>query len=365
MELKKRRILFSVLKATGIGIGFVIIVLLSAFCTVLGFENSDCDNLDGIEKREFSCYRGELEIRGTVFLPKEKSDLPIAIVSHEFMTNRLFAYPYALELARCGYAAFCFDFCGGGILCGSQGDSRDMSVMTEKEDLKAVITFAKEQTYTNDAPILLMGCSQGGLVSALTAAEMGNEVGGLILQYPALQIPDAARKGEMLWMKFDPDNIPEQMWSGPMRIGNRYVTDVIDVDILPTITQYTGNVLIIHGDKDTLVNIAGSEKAKEAYLAAGADVRMEIIEGGNHIFLKPKHINTAKSFVAEFAKECIFVGSLYVQKSAETMLEKNPRTHLSQIKSAYAYCHFMCQHYGNAAVIHGCDLFLVQVECNH
>ena len=87
-----------------------------------------------------------------------------------------------------------------------------------------------------------------------------------------------------------------------MRIGKRYVTYVIDVETLPTITQYTGNVLIIHGDKDTLVNIAGSENSKEAYLAAGADVRMEIIEGGKHIFLKPKHINTAKSFVAEFAK---------------------------------------------------------------
>ena len=71
MELKKRRILFSVLKVIGIGIGFVIIVLLSAFCTVVGFENSHCDDLDGIEKREFSCCRGELEIRGTVFFRKK------------------------------------------------------------------------------------------------------------------------------------------------------------------------------------------------------------------------------------------------------------------------------------------------------
>ncbi|MGN1053002.1 MAG: alpha/beta hydrolase family protein, partial [Candidatus Scatosoma sp.] len=129
-----------------------------------------------------------------------------------------------------------------------------------------------------------------------------DEVGGLILQYPALLIPDAARKGEMLWMKFDPNDIPEQMWSGPMCIGKRYVTDVMEIDTLPTITQYTGNVLIIHGDNDTLVNVSGSENAKDAYLAAGANVRMEIIEGGKHIFLKPKHINAAKLFISEFAK---------------------------------------------------------------
>lgn len=301
MKSKIKLVLISALKVIGISVGFVVIVLFSAFCTIVGFENGDCDNLDGIEKQEFSCYRDDLEIRGTVFLPKGESDLPIAIVSHEFMTNRLFSYPYASELARCGYAAFCFDFCGGGILCGSDGDSRNMSVMTEKADLKAVIRFAKEQSYTNESPILLMGCSQGGLVSALTAAEMGDEVGGLILQYPALLIPDAARKGEMLWMKFDPNDIPEQMWSGPMRIGKRYVTDVMEIDTLPTITQYTGNVLIIHGDSDTLVNISGSENAKDAYLAAGANVRMEIIEGGKHIFLKPKHINAVKLFISEFA----------------------------------------------------------------
>lgn len=37
-----------------------------------------------------------------------------------------------------------------------------------------------------------------------------------------------------------------------------------------------------HGDKDTPVNISDSGKAKDAYLAAGADVRMEIIGGKNN-----------------------------------------------------------------------------------
>ena len=151
----------------------------------------------------------------------------MVIVCHEFMTNRLFSYPYAMALAKSGYATFCFDFCGGGIVCGSDGDSRDMSVLTEIEDLKSVIAYAKEQRYTNEKPLLLMGCSQGGLVAALTAAELPEEVGGLILQYPALMIPDAARKGEMLWMRFDPNNVPEEMRSGPMRMFREplYIND--------------------------------------------------------------------------------------------------------------------------------------------
>lgn len=208
-----------------------------------------------------------------------------------------------MALAKSGYAAFCFDFCGGGIVCGSDGDSRDMSVLTEIEDLRSVIAFAKEQRYTSDEPLLLMGCSQGGLVAALTAAELPEEIGGLILQYPALLIPDAARKGEMLWMSFDPDNVPKEMRSGPMRIGRQYATDVMDIDTLPTITRYTGKVLILHGDKDTLVNISGSQAAAEAYEAAGADVRFQIIPGGKHIFLNPEHIKMAVNTISEFAAQ--------------------------------------------------------------
>lgn len=292
-----------VLKMLGITVCVLAAIIAIAVSALLYYENHDFSDQNGLDKKEFSCYRGDLEIRGSIFMPSGQTDVPIAIVCHEFMTNRLFSYPYAMALAKSGYAAFCFDFCGGGIVCGSDGDSRDMSVLTEVEDLKAVIAFAKEQRYTSEEPLLLMGCSQGGLVAALTAAELPEEIGGLILQYPALSIPDAARKGEMLWMSFDPDNVPEEMRSGPMRIGRQYATDVMDIDTLPTITRYTGKVLILHGDKDTLVNISGSQSAAEAYEAAGADVRFQIIPGGRHIFLNPEHIKMAVNSISEFVAQ--------------------------------------------------------------
>ena len=75
------------------------------------------------------------------------------------------------------------------------------------------------------------------------------------------------------------------------------------MDTLPTITRYTGKVLILHGDRDTLVNISGSQKAAEAYEAAGADVRFQIIPGGKHIFRSPKHIKTAANAISEFAAQ--------------------------------------------------------------
>lgn len=301
MKNRTQKLVLGIVKTLGITVCVLSAINLIAVSALLYFENHDFSDINGLDKKEFSCYRGDLEIRGTVYMPSGQTDLPIAIVCHEFMTNRLFSYPYAMTLAKSGYAAFCFDFCGGGIMCSSDGDSRDMSVLTEIEDLKSVITFAKEQSYTNNEPLLLMGCSQGGLVAALTAVELPEEVGGLILQYPALSIPEAARKGEMLWMSFDPNKVPEEMRSGPMRIGRQYATDVMDIDTLPTITRYTGKVLILHGDRDTLVNISGSQKAAEAYEAAGADVRFQIIPGGKHIFRSPKHIKTAAKSISEFA----------------------------------------------------------------
>ena len=284
-------------------IGIIVVALLVLMMLVLLFENHDFNNLGGIEKREFYCFRDHLRIRGTVFLPTGKINLPAAIVCHEFMTNRLFSYPYAIALARSGYVAFCFDFCGGVLLSSSDGSSRNMSVLSEIEDLRSVVTFVEGQKYVCDVPILLMGCSQGGLVAALIAAEMREKIGGLILQYPALSIPDDARKGTMLWMKFDPQHIPEHMHSGPMRLGECYVRDVITIDTFSAITKYTGKLLFIQGDKDKIATISNSQKATKAYKEAGAKVCFQVIPGGHHIIFSPKQMKQAIHAIMQFASQ--------------------------------------------------------------
>ena len=258
----------------------------------------------GTERRNFSCYRDGLKINGTLFLPKTRKNekLPIAIVCHEFMANQLFSFPYAKALAGIGFAAFCFDFCGGGLVSTSWGSRRDMSVLTEISDLKAVIRFAQSLSNTDESELLLVGCSQGGLVAALTAAQMPETVNGLVLLYPALCIPDAARGGEMLWLKFDPSHIPEKMHAGPMPLGRRYAADVMNMDAFRQIAGYSGKVLLLHGDKDTIVDISYAEKAESVYQAAGADVRFVVIPGGKHIFRKPSQIRQATQEITAFVR---------------------------------------------------------------
>ena len=264
--------------------------------------NEEISDLFSVEREGFSCERDGLTIKGTVFLPKGKPDCPIAVISHGFMANQMFSQIHAQNLAKMGYAAFCFDFCGGTLVGSSDGDSTDMSVLTEVEDLKAVIEFAKSQSYTDENELILLGCSQGGFVSAIVSAEMKEEVDALILLYPALCIPDDARSGEMMFAKFDPQNVPETFWCGPMKLGRRYVTDVIDMDPYEIIHQYTGKVLIIHGNQDKTVDISYALRAVETYSQAGADVEMKIIDKGGHMFFRPTHAYKALGYIREYVR---------------------------------------------------------------
>lgn len=254
-------------------------------------------------KQSFCCYRNGLKIVGTVFLPNnQKESLPAVIISHEFMANRFFSYPYARSLAKEGYAVFCYDFCGGGIISASDGSTAEMSVLTEVEDLKTVIAYAESLPYINKDELILMGCSQGSFVSAMVASQLGAKIKKLILFYPALSIPDDARKGKMLMAEFDPNQIPQTLHCGVMSLGKCYVEDVIEIEPYSIISDYRGDVLIVHGTADGLVDISYSRRAVTAYKEVAPErmVYLKELAGAGHIFLRKKHIRDAVNTVKEF-----------------------------------------------------------------
>jgi len=255
-----------------------------------------------IKESVFYCKRDTLTIRGTEYRP-DGENLPIAIVSHGFMAFQDTVRQYAKALAEIGYAAYCFDFCGGSVVKGkSDGKTTDMSVLTEVEDLEAVIEYVKQQAYTDETKILLMGCSQGGFVSALTAAKHKEEISKLVLFYPAFCIPDDARAGKMMFAKFDPANIPDLVSCGPMKLGRCYVEDVIGMNPYEEIRDYQGDVLIVHGTKDDIVNMTYIEQAYDTYMENKTNnkVSLKIIEDGKHGFSK-KHDAMAIQYVKDFA----------------------------------------------------------------
>lgn len=193
-----------------------------------------------IIRRTFACRRNNLTIRGTEYR-QEGGCRPAAIVSHGFMAFQDTVRPYAKAMAEMGYVSYCFDFCGGCVINGkSDGSTTEMSVLTEVQDLEAVIHYVQSREYVNPDEIVLMGCSQGGFVSAIAAARLHDQISKLVLFYPALCIPDDARAGKMMFAKFDPDNIPDLIRCGPMKLGKCYVKDVIGLDPYQEIQDFSG-----------------------------------------------------------------------------------------------------------------------------
>ncbi|MBE5953913.1 MAG: alpha/beta hydrolase [Lachnospiraceae bacterium] len=257
-----------------------------------------------IKESTFSCQKGNLIIRGTEFRPKGKN-LPIAIVSHGLNEGQNGVKKYAHFLAERGYAAYCFDFCGGmAEKCESDGETTAMTVLTEVEDLETVMEYAKSQPYVNSKRMLLMGCSQGGYVSAYVAAKHNSEIEQLILFFPAFCIADMIEAGNLLGTKFNRRKAPDEMKCAGMLLGRCYLEDAYDIDIYEEIKGFDGDVLIVHGSKDKNVDISYSEKAYETYLGVESkreeprEVLFRIVEKGKHGF-DGKYAEMAMEYMKE------------------------------------------------------------------
>ena len=78
-------------------------------------------------KERFSCTRDGLTIRGYVYRENNKN-MPAAILSHGFMGNHKMCKNYAKYFCKKGFAAFIFDFNGGGLGSKSDGKSEKQVV---------------------------------------------------------------------------------------------------------------------------------------------------------------------------------------------------------------------------------------------
>lgn len=228
------------------------------------------------ETQELYAKRDENRIYGVVYVPQNAGEkMPAVIFSHGFGGNYQVGTQYAEALAAKGYVVYCFDFCGGSPGSRSDGSTLEMSVFTEQADLEAVIGMVQELPYVDNDNIFLMGTSMGGAVSAITAAAHEDEIQGAILLYPAFVLVDNANE------QFESvEDIPDTyhlMW---MTVGHVFAEDLLDYDIYEAISAYKKDVLLIHGDADSIVPLSYSEKAVEAYDSA----LLEVLPGVGHGF---------------------------------------------------------------------------------
>ncbi len=256
----------------------------------------------GVE--EFTIEKNGIKLYGRCIHPigKDEVKAPAVLLTHEFASNMNSPARYAKIFAEMGYHAFVFDFTGSKGTKSYGREDIDTSIFTDKEEMKIVYQYMKEQTYVDSEHIIFGGCSQGGLTAALLAAEYKDSIDALVMYYPALCAPDYLRRGYMMGKQFDPNNVPEyiEMYRGT-GIGRKYVEDVITLDPWKEITVFEKPVLICHGTGDSIADISYSREASRRYL----DCDLLEIESAEHIFRKPENFQLAIDRTVHFLQDRI------------------------------------------------------------
>lgn len=238
---------------------------------------------------------GDNTLHGTLYKPETDSVTPLVIISHGYNgAGDDFKEEGAL-FAQHGIATYTLDFCGGSTGSKSTGNTEDMTIFTEKRDLLNAYHYFKLQDDIDSNNIFLFGGSQGGLVTALVTEELGNEVAGMALYFPALCIADNWRDTFP-----DTDRIPEKKEFWGMTLGRNFFTSIHDFYVFDEIGSYPNNVLILHGDRDEIVPLSYSQKAVSLYKNA----ELVVMENEGHGFL-PEAGKTAREKVLSFIKDNI------------------------------------------------------------
>lgn len=243
------------------------------------------------ETRELYAQRDGHQIYGVIYIPQNTGEpMPAVIFSHGFGGTHAVGTQYAEALAKNGYVVYCFDFCGGGPGSRSDGSTLEMSLFTEQADLEAVISMMQRLDYVDNENLFLMGTSQGGAVSAVTGAAHPEEIRGMVLLYPAFVMVDNANA-----LFSNVEEIPDTYYFMWMDVGRAYFEPLLDYDIYGAISDYDRDVLLIHGDADSIVPLSYSEKATETYPSAS----LKIISGGGHGFYG-EHAQQATDYILEY-----------------------------------------------------------------
>lgn len=245
-----------------------------------------------MEKNFEVTKKNGMRIVGKMFVPDSvgedfSSDIkfPTVVFSHGFNSCFKELEHHAKGYVDEGIVCVMFDFCGGGAKTLSDGTLIDMTPITEAEDLQTVMEYALSFDFVDENNFFLLGESQGGFESAYVAAAVPEKIKGLILWYPAFVIPFDAKE------RFERD---DNTCFG-MDLCPHYNTDAKDIDNDELMKKYDGPVLLIHGDKDSIVPISYSIDASEKY----SNARLIVMKDADHGYEGEDSVN-ARNFSIEF-----------------------------------------------------------------
>lgn len=248
-------------------------------------------------KSEYKIEYGNIVLFGELYEPLAEGKFPAVILSHGYNGHYSDFPAECKRLAERGYICYAFDYCGAQSNGKSTGRTgADYTPFTMKEDLRAVIQNIKSLPYVDETQIFLFGGSQGGFLTALTAADedIKNQIAAIALYFPAFNIPDDWSSNYPTEASLPAENAVIDFWG--YKINGKFVRSIYHYDPFEVIGNYQKDVCIVWGDQDAIVKRQYIDRAVETY---GARAKLTVIRGAGHGF-GGSALQTAVSTVLQF-----------------------------------------------------------------
>ena len=217
-------------------------------------------------KKQIFIYRDDVELSGILYLPEGDGPFPVVFFASAIGSGYDYLEDIAKRLTKNGMATVLFNFAG---VAGTD----DLTVLTEAEDLKAVIGGVRTLPVIDSSNVFLFGHSFGGLVASYVGCNYPEEIKGMILLEPAYHLKD-----EISGSDPDMSTIPESI------LTNRFIEDLNTFDIYDYMPSFNGNVIIFLGTAEGSFGRTWPslyDKAQEQFPSA----ELIYVEGADHGFM--------------------------------------------------------------------------------
>jgi len=205
-------------------------------------------------------------ISGLMAVPEGKGTFPCVVLSHGLISSKESSKYVAISerFAEAGIASCRFDYHG----CGNSGGSLEETTLTIRLDnLNAIVDYVLHHRSVNPDRIGIIGSSFGGTAALIKSARDERIKCVSLWATPYVLAKEGNGSIDNIFFK---DNI---------------YTDFSTYDILSE-SENVSRALVIHGEIDETVPFI---EGKKIYENMQQPKRIEIIEGGDHVFSEPSH----------------------------------------------------------------------------
>lgn len=253
-------------------------------------------------KEQFKFFEWQYDhsriIRGSLHITKKKNSSWF-VFCHGLTGQRIGPGYLFVKLSRAlskqGFSSLRFDFFGSG---ESSGSFHEMSIDTMISDVGAVVKNLRR--YYNPESITLIGHSFGGMIASLAVEQVKPD--GLILIAP---IGDPMQIIKSRPNPFNNENKTGGLVEfGPHEMNTEAFSRLLQINPSDSIAKhFKGNLLLIHGDTDSIVPVENSIYYSECAKRAGISTTYHQLKGTDHNFSKVSDVKVLCQVILSWAKE--------------------------------------------------------------